>query len=231
MDNVLMFSAGLDSFILKEILKYPNKNCLFVRMGTKENKQEELYVDLHFPGVLKTELPISEFELPNKIIPFRNHFLALLGAQFSTNITFAFTAGDTTRDKDFVFKAQMEGLLNYFAGIPSKVQFPNEQYIIDMPFKNMTKVEIVAHYIKGGYSVEKLLTHSKSCYAGGEKACGKCRSCIRKYVALVLNGIESDNWFEESPTEQLITFHKECIVKDRKQETKEVEKCIKLVRL
>ena len=74
----LMFSAGLDSYILKRLYKFRNDECLFVRLGTKENKIEEELIDLGFPGVLKANLPVAGFELPNKIIPFRNYNSKLL---------------------------------------------------------------------------------------------------------------------------------------------------------
>jgi hypothetical protein len=228
MDRVLMFSGGLDSFILKELHGFKNSECLFVRMGTEENRQEEKLLDEYFPGVLKTDMPLASFELSNKIIPFRNHFIALLGAQFSTNVYFAFTAGDTTRDKDYVFKAQMEGLLNYFAGIPEKTTFPDEVYEIFMPFKNHTKVQLVEEYIAAGNDPQRLIEYTKSCYAGKQIDCGICRSCIRKYVALTLNSIQCEELFETSPRLFLNKFYDECLHKNRKLETEEVKRCINL---
>ena len=122
--RILMFSAGLDSFIVKTIFHFTNDECLFVRMGIPENKMEEKHIDKYFPGVIKADLPISEHSLSNNIIPFRNHMLSLLGGQFGNVITFGFTAGDTTRDKDYIFKSQMEGTMNYFALSADKVRFP-----------------------------------------------------------------------------------------------------------
>ena len=177
MARVLMFSTGLDSFILKSIYKFQNEECVFVQMGTKENKIEEELIDAQFPGVQKMMYLLSGFELPNKIIPFRNQMLTFLGAQLGTEIYFAFTAGDTTRDKDYVFKAQMEASLNYFAGIPDKTPFPGEPYRVEMPFKGLTKVEIVRQYLELGHPEEDLLVKSTSCYSGKEIPCGECRSC------------------------------------------------------
>jgi 7-cyano-7-deazaguanine synthase in queuosine biosynthesis len=226
MDKVLMFSSGMDSLIMKNVYKFNNDQCIFVRMGTNENSKEENIIDKDFPGTIKLNLPISSFELPNKIIPFRNHFFALLGAQYSSKIYFAFTAGDTTKDKDFVFKSQMEGVLNYFASSPDKVKIPNEQYIIEMPFKNKTKKELVKLYIDNGFKIDDLINHSSSCYEGN--SCGICRSCLRKYVALKLNGIECEKYFLNNPQQKLQNFYEECIRKNRGVESEEVAQCIKL---
>ena len=53
MARVLMFSGGMDSFILKQVFQIPNEECLFVRFGTVENTTEEVFLDKNFPGVKK----------------------------------------------------------------------------------------------------------------------------------------------------------------------------------
>lgn len=224
--RVLMFSGGMDSFILKTIYQVPDEDCIFTRMGTEENAEEEILLNQYFPGVKVVDLPLVDFELGNKIIPFRNHFLALMGAQFAPEIMFAFTAGDTTRDKDYVFKAQMEGILNYFSLSEDKVLYPGP-YQINMPFKAVTKTEIVRAYLSHGLPSEDLLRKSRSCYAGEMLPCGHCRSCLRKYVALHLNGISCDGWVESIPSiDTLEGFLVESELKGRKSETEDIKKCI-----
>jgi 7-cyano-7-deazaguanine synthase in queuosine biosynthesis len=225
-NDILLFSAGMDSMILKTVYQFPNNQCLFVRMGTEENRIEERVIDKFYPGVFKIDFPLSPFELGNKIIPFRNHHLALLAAHYGTNIFFAFTAGDTTKDKDYVFKSQMEGILNYFSIDQQKVHFPGP-YSIQMPFKEQTKTELVAMYLKAGGKPIDLLVRSNSCYAGLGSACGECRSCLRKYVALRLNGIDT-GFFLEDPKNHLTDFLSESLAKNRKKEVEEIERCLKL---
>lgn len=227
MDRILVFSGGMDSFIMKYIYNFANNECLFIRMGTKENKEEERLIDKYFPGVIKIDFPLSFFELDNKIIPFRNYFFALLAAQYSSKIYFAFTIGDTTKDKDYVFKAQMEGILNYFAQAQDKVKIKDIPYIIEIPFKNKTKTELIELYIKNGFLINDLFNKTSSCYSGN--SCGICRSCLRKYIALKLNGINCENNFINNPINQLDIFYKECITKNRGIETEEVKKCIDLL--
>jgi 7-cyano-7-deazaguanine synthase in queuosine biosynthesis len=223
--RILMFSMGLDSFILKQVYQFKNEECLFVRMGTEENRIEESLIDKLYPGVVKTELPISQFELPNKIIPFRNHFLALLGAQYASSIYFGFTLGDTTKDKDYVFKAQIEGILNYFATSPEKVKY-GAPYTVNMPYKHLTKTQIVKKYLDSHFPAIDLLTKSSSCYNGGDIACGMCRSCLRKFVALYLNDIDTDGFFINNPSHYLDQFLEESIIKNRVSELSDIQQCI-----
>jgi len=227
--RILTFSGGLDSFIVKRVFGFANEECLFFKINTADNKIEEKYLDKMFPGIKKVELPLDDFELPNKIIPFRNHFMALMAAQFAGKIYFGFTAGDTTKDKDYVFKAQMEGVLNYFSLDTDKVSVQGPFEII-MPFKEQTKTQMVEIFMRLEGADPQELINTTSCYAGLEKSCGRCRSCLRKFIALSLNGINCRNSFEYDPVNNdLVIFYEECKKKNRKGEIKEVAECLKRV--
>lgn len=229
MARIMLFSAGMDSVILKELYGIPNNECLFVDMGTKENRLEKQYVLQYYPGTQMTELSsLVKNELDNKIIPFRNHHLALLAANYGTEIYFAFTAGDTTKDKDYVFKSQIEGILNYFAIDKDKVKYPGP-YKIMIPVKNKTKTELVRMYLEKNLPIENLLSQSCSCYEGSSLPCGRCRSCLRRYVALRLNDIPCEEFFEQDPRLSLKSFYEESLLKQRWNEIKEILLCMKLV--
>ena len=230
MARILMFSSGMDSLMMKELYGYSDEECLFINMGTKENIQEKKLIDTYFPLVRQISLPLVQFELPNKIIPFRNQILCYIAAQIGSEIGFAFTAGDTTRDKDFVFKAQMEGSLNYFCGIESKSPLPGQVYELFIPFKHFTKTEILRLYIDQKNDIDLILHKSVSCYEGTKKPCGKCRSCLRKFVALVLNNVSYDGLFMENPMKYMDSFYMESIKKDRKIELEEIESCIYILK-
>jgi 7-cyano-7-deazaguanine synthase in queuosine biosynthesis len=93
----------------------------------------------------------------------------------------------------------METFINYFALDQHKVWSQHYPYEIEMPFKNLTKTQIVQRYLDFNGSVEDLKKYSRSCYKGGTKECGICRSCIRKAIALKLNNIEYKDIFENDP--------------------------------
>jgi 7-cyano-7-deazaguanine synthase in queuosine biosynthesis len=205
-------------------------------MGTEENEQEERYVDkISIGAVRKVDLPLRQYELPNKIIPYRNHMLAMVASNYANNIYFGFTAGDTTKDKDYVFKAQIEGILNYFSSSPDKVRIPGP-YTIHMPLKPYTKGEIVKmHLDRFGYrKTEQLLLQSKSCYKGSENGCGVCRSCLRKYVAACVADPRLGEALVEvmdiHPSKTILDFRSESIAKGRsKKELEEIDQCISVL--
>ena len=100
---MLCYSGGLDSYALSKMYEYDK--YLFFNLGTEDNKQELKHIrENRSPEFLAKfeviDLPIFPYELDNKIIPFRNHLIGLLAAQFGNIIHFGFTAGDTTKDKD-----------------------------------------------------------------------------------------------------------------------------------
>ena len=232
MTDVLMYSGGLDSYIIGAT--YEIENYIFVRLGNEDNERElELLTTMPWFQKMVTvvELPISRFELPNKILPFRNHMLAMIGAQYGSHIYFGFTGGDTTKDKDYVFKSQIEGMLNYFALDQHKVNHQHYPYTIEMPYKDSSKGEMVRDFISAGNDPWELITKSRSCYSAGDKECGQCRSCQRKFVALAVNGYDYGAAFETHPRldgDGLAHFLTESQVKGRFQ--KEVDEITAAIR-
>ena len=105
-------------------------------------------------------------------------------------------------------------------------------YEVVMPFKNMTKVEIVKYFLDKYWNPELLWEESRSCYLGNEKECGVCRSCLRKYVALKLNGIYTKGIFEFEPESKKIMeeFLKESIEKNRHEEILDIKKVIEMIK-
>ena len=183
--KVVLFSGGLDSYCLVHHVK-PDV-ILFFDIGTKDNIQEKVNL-LTMPESFRKKvtiisLPLNLWELENKILPHRNSIFTLIASNYGNQIYLGATAGDTTKDKDYIFKSQMEGILNYFAIDAHKVKQKAYPYTMNMPFKGMSKAEILKLFINEKGDVNELIKYSRSCYAGGEKECGKCRSCIRKAIA------------------------------------------------
>jgi 7-cyano-7-deazaguanine synthase len=226
MKKVLLYSGGMDSYILSQIEDFDT--ILHFKLYTKDNLKEfEMLKKSDIKDkIVFIDFPLNQWELENKIIPYRNNMLILMAAQYGNHIYIGTTAGDTTKDKDYIFKSQMEGILNYFALDTHKVKIKDYPYIVQMPLKNLTKTQIVSLYINKGKDINNLRNNSRSCYNEGDKECGKCRSCLRKYVALELNNINTDNWFKNNPLDYLKDFLEECKQKNRIEETEEVLKLI-----
>ena len=213
----------MDSFCLRQLVK-PDK-IIYVNTGTVDGKEE---MKLLPKDTIVVDFNLTQFELANKIIPQRNALFILIASQFGNEIYIGATKGDTTKDKDYIFKAQMEGLLNYFAIDKNKVNIKEYPYIVHMPYKDMTKSQILKQYIAIGGSIEDLKKHSRSCYSAGQE-CGKCRSCLRKATALGLNGIDYRAFFMQDPA-VLDYLTSEQIIKEinREGEGEDLQRWLKL---
>ncbi len=203
--TVMLYSGGFDSFCLKEI--YKPDIILTINTGTKYgNKEIELLKNTmkdKANWILLDGTFLQQFELENKIVPFRNNFFILMAAQFANRIYIGTTIGDRTKDKDFVFKAQMEGILNYFSLDKDRVKVQDYPYEVLMPFKEMTKTQIIKKYLENDGSVERLLKETRSCYKDEIKPCGLCKACLRNAIALVNNDIDITGIFENNPFENI----------------------------
>jgi 7-cyano-7-deazaguanine synthase len=222
--EVILYSGGMDSFCLSKF--YPKADLLYVNMHTAESEFEMKLIPA-FTQVI--DLPLGQFELENKIIPFRNCFLVMAAAQSYSKIYIGATAGDTTKDKDFVFKAQMEAMLNYFGIDENKMAHSDRPFEVVMPFKKMTKVEILEAYLLKGFDIDELVENSRSCYAGDQdKECGVCRACLRKYIAFAKIGKARCLNFMHFPTRsELGDFLDQCIMKGRdKKELEEIKEVL-----
>lgn len=222
--RVLLYSQGLDSFIMSKLIPHDEK--LFIITGTKDNEVERDRISQSDFDVSILDLSfLAQFELANKIIPFRNMFFALAAAQYGSVILMASTKGDTTRDKDDVFGHLMSAMMSYFGmGSVDKVRYSGPCRI-ELPFRQYTKRELVQMYLDTGFPREDLVRQSSSCYfpIDGQE-CGRCRSCLRKFTALALNGISPSF---EVPTTSLLEEHlNESIRKGREQEAEEIKEVL-----
>ena len=97
-------------------------------------------------------------------------------------------------DRTDKFFKETSSLLSYLSG---------REILIDTPFRNMDKVEMVKWYVDEGLSIEKL-KQTWACYHPDSwdlneelnqfSECGDCGACFRRAVAFILNGI-TEKWF------------------------------------
>lgn len=206
--KVMLYSGGLDSFCMLSIVD-PDV-VVFFKTGTEDNVLEyENLMKLAKSGyfadkateLFVVDLPIKGAEIGNKIIPHRNTIFCLLASNYGNHIYIGCTSGDTTKDKDYVWKSQVEGLLNYFALDSHKVWQKGYPYEIIMPFKELSKAEILKIFLNKNGNIYDVINYSRSCYRIGRegKECGDCRSCLRKAVALEIHGIHWEELFFQDP--------------------------------
>ena len=185
MRPILLFSAGLDSFPAWHYLGRPPALYFDIRHHFREQELaavSDLAGRCQMDLTISTELDLSAWDTPQgDLIPFRNVLLAMLAALRADVIWCAGVKGDHTDDKSPEAFAAMSEMLTRFAGRPVRV---------DSPFWEMTKTDIVAWYLREGLPAQDLLA-TFSCLTPGSRTehCGRCPSCLRRWIALANNGL------------------------------------------
>jgi 7-cyano-7-deazaguanine synthase in queuosine biosynthesis len=187
MSQVLLFSAGLDSFPAWHFLGRPP--ALYFDLGHRYAAQERAAIDA-LVGVSGIEVAISDelrlgaWEADDAIIPMRNVYLAMLAANRAETVWCIGVKGDQTLDKSRLAFADMSAFLSRLSG---------RTVWVDSPFWDLTKTQIVAWYLTQGLPVEHLLlTFSCSRSDGRAGHCGTCSSCLRRWISLANNGIDAE---------------------------------------
>jgi 7-cyano-7-deazaguanine synthase len=192
MNEILLFSAGLDSFPAWHYLGQPP--ALYFDLGHRYAAQERAAIETltQATGIevtISDELRLDAWEAEDAIIPMRNVHLAMLAANRAETVWCIGVKGDHTLDKSRIAFADMSAFLTRMSG---------HSVWVDSPFWNMTKTEIVAWYLAQGLPVEHLLlTFSCSRTDGRTVHCGRCSSCLRRWISLENNGIDAE--FDEPP--------------------------------
>jgi len=227
--EVLLFSGGMDSVALAHA--YPEATLLHVNIGTPSQQAEGRVIkrigDALGRWIEFVNVPLSRYELPNKILPIRNAILALVASQYAPKVLLGSTAGDTTHDKDETWAAQMTGLIRWMSQDNEKSPYRwigsgNAPPVVEVPFRTMTKAQILRAYIDTD-GRESAMRASRSCYETGTRECGKCRSCFRKWVAFQRCGVLDWCDFEQDP----LTYSKDHLKKDRGAESVDAFEAVK----
>ena len=232
---VILFSGGLDSFCMYQKVKKESSippKLVYFHLGLPENDQElkhmkklKLYDDL----IVNYNFRLKDWKLPNEVLPFRNVHLVLGAFHYGSKVYLGATASSTNRDKREQFAEKLLDLAKFISHEPHKN--PEGLFAEDMeimlPFADKTKTQFIKEYLEYGDPEELLKT--RSCYAGDDKECGKCASCIRKFVALTNNGLPME-------TEHQITIEDLEKEKERAeslghiQVAKDTENCINILK-
>ncbi|WP_051102660.1 7-cyano-7-deazaguanine synthase [Parafrankia elaeagni] len=192
MSDVLLFSAGLDSFPAWHYLDKPP--ALYFDLGHRYRDQERAAITALVDrcGVevsVSRELDLSRWEADDAIIPLRNVYLAMLAANRAERIWCVGVKGDATADKSPQAFRRISQMITDLSGRP---------VWLDSPFWQMTKTEIVAWYLGQGLPAgDLLLTFSCSRTDSLAVHCGQCSSCLRRWISLVNNGVDAP--FETDP--------------------------------
>ena len=191
--RILLFSGGLDSYILWHLLDRPDP--VYVRYGHKYQEREldtiaalqeiEPKLQVAFldgPG-------IGSLEQPDGHIPHRNLLLVTTAAanMDPAIIYLGALRGEASRDKSYRFLRRTTRLLS-LCEHPVKVLSPSKRY---------TKTQLVALFARQFPEKLERLSVTRSCYADTGLPCGRCVACFKRWVAMTNNGIEEA--YEVSP--------------------------------
>lgn len=169
---------GVNHYVLNisEILKY--SDCPLMQNSTKD-------VEL---GSYSDQVTRNKDGMVSTYVPFRNGLMLSAAASLAfslnpeekTDIVIGAhaddAAGNAYADCSFDFISSMDEAIN--TGTYGKIG-------IVAPFVNSNKSQVV----KCGLNLKVPYNLTWSCYLGGNKACGKCGTCIDRINAFKLNGI------------------------------------------
>lgn len=195
--RVLLFSGGMDSVAAMHL--WPADILLYAKINHRYQDQEldqigKLKIPHGSKLIFEDYLDLSWAERKDAIIPLRNLYLCAMAARYGDIIGMGVLSGEVNGDKSEAFRNQVINLLN-ICYEPS-YWCEGRKFIIDYPLGHLTKADLIKEYIAKGHPVEQLL-QSRSCYSETRIHCGHCSNCVKRYMALYLNGLEEE--YENDP--------------------------------
>ena len=191
MKKVLLYSGGMDSWIIDKLWKPDVK--LFFRIYTKNNDIEFENIDME--DVTIVDMDISQFEQKenNYFMPLRNLQFVVHACHYGDIICLGSVGGSVHRDNNETFGILTETLINYLLSEDKTREGKVQVYL---PYMNTSKTDLLKMYLDSGGDIEECYTKSFSCYsptdAGNE--CGMCSSCASKFTAFYNNGYPFEEW-------------------------------------
>lgn len=181
MKKVLLYSGGMDSYLISKLWK-PNVK-LYVDLNSKYSKKE---IE-HLPqDVEVVSLNLGRWERPDAIIPLRNLYLVMVATNYGDEICLGATAGDRVLDKSYKFAEMASNLLSYLYSPQHWTE--GRKIKINLDFKGLTKEELLRKFLNKGGNIETAWAESYSCYSGLKEPCFSCKACVRKSAAFFANG-------------------------------------------
>lgn len=228
MKKVLLYSGGMDSWLIDKLWNPDIK--IYVNMNTPYSEQEMSRLDTDVNVVNFHQL--SNYMLPNSIIPLRNLYLYMIAANETefedVQICIGALNGDRINDKSQLFSQMATEILQYLYQ-PQQSQ-PGRTIEAVMPFKDMSKRELCELYISKGGTLKEIKEQSFTCYQPiNGKECLSCKACFRKAIPLIVAGFE----FSECEKEKIKAYMENHVLTDLdnfvKNKGKEGNDCIRAI--
>ena len=190
MKKVLLYSGGMDSWLIDKIWKPDVKIYINIHGAYSEEEIKKLPSDVKI-----IDCPfLGQFEEDKtKYIPLRNLYFLMIASHYGEHICFGATAGDygaIDKRPEFIDKAQ--DIINYTLGNQSVSE--GKQIKIEKKFVYMSKYEIVEEYLNQGGDIKTAIDSTFSCFEPKDgKECLNCKPCFRKFMLGYYFGYEYSN--------------------------------------
>ena len=197
MKKVLLYSGGMDSWLIDKIWKPDIKIYVDMKTEYSEIEKSRLPAD-----VILAELPLNQFSLDNSIIPLRNAYLYLIACNITgfedVEICLGALNGDRINDKSLEFINLLNPVVNFL--YEEQQSQPGRKVNLVMPFKDMSKRELLDCYLKKGGHLRVAYNNSFSCYhpLADDAPCLNCKACFRKAIPFIVSGMKFNHREKES---------------------------------
>ena len=115
-----------------------------------------------------------------------NLFFISIATYYGDVIGLGALFGEVNGDKSIEFKKGLESVL--LKCYEKSYWSEGRNIHIEYPVAEYTKAELISKYIASGGNIDSLLL-TWSCYDDKDLPCGICANCIKRYIALTLNGL------------------------------------------
>lgn len=210
--GIILLSGGLDSLVSLGLGGYSVELALTFDYGQKSAKYEidaskkicDFYNIKHkvikldwLKNITHTAI-VADVDLPDKIdensaknvwVPNRNGLFLNIAGSFADGEDYDYILIGANKEEAGTFSDNTQTFVDR---VNAEFEYStNKRPKVVAPLINYDKNDIVKLALKNNIPLNLV----KSCYAGGEKHCGKCESCIRLKNALMFN--HADKYIEE----------------------------------
>lgn len=186
MTRVLLYSGGMDSYIANTL--WGPDVLLYAALGHRYQRQElRTMARSGLPVMVDNRLVLGDLELPNAIIPLRNLYLFAMATHYGHTVALGALAGEVNPDKSEAFRQQAQQVLS--TCYAESYWSDGEPVVLEYPLASYSKAQAVALYLDAGGDPRALVAHTRSCYEPTALPCGHCSACLKRHIALALNGL------------------------------------------
>lgn len=181
MSKVLLYSGGMDSWLINKLWKPDKKIYINIHGKYSEEEIKRLpndveIIDFPFLGLQ---------ELDNAFIPLRNLYFLMIATHYGEEVCLGATSGDGGKDKSLDFLIKAESLISDLW----KDKKIYKEVKIKKDFVKLSKGQLIDKYIQYGGTIDEIKNSTFSCYTpNNDKECFDCYPCFRKFALLYTHG-------------------------------------------